>query len=78
MTPTSEQPNRKCTICGFVLSGSEPPPPHCPECGAVPAMFQPTDEPPHGIPHNPFQPHDNRDQVGGVVGPTAHGCWETD
>ncbi|HXU72825.1 MAG TPA: hypothetical protein VN947_26075 [Polyangia bacterium] len=52
----------KCTICGFV-DGSEVAPPHCNECGAVDTMFVRSDESPHGIPHNPIQPHDERDQT---------------
>jgi rubredoxin len=66
----------KCTICGFV-DGGEAAPAHCPECTARDAMFVATDEPPHGIPHNPMQPHDERDQNGFVVGP-GHGCLEND
>ena len=50
----------KCTICGFV-DGAEATPAHCPECGARDTMFVPSDEPPHGIEHNPIQPHDERD-----------------
>ena len=50
----------KCTICGCV-DGSEVVPAHCPECGAVESMFVASDEPPHGIEHNPIQPHDERD-----------------
>jgi len=51
----------KCTICGFV-DGGELAPAHCPECGARDVMFVRSDEPPHGIEHNPLQPHDERDQ----------------
>jgi rubredoxin len=66
----------KCTICGFV-SGDESAPAHCPECGAVVAMFVPSTEPPHGIPHNPLQPRDEREQGAFSVGP-GHGCVEND
>jgi rubredoxin len=66
----------KCTICGFVL-GDEAAPAHCPECGARDVMFEPSDEEPHGIPHNPIQPHDERDQTSFIVGP-GHGCIEGD
>lgn len=66
----------KCTICGFV-DGGDTPPVHCPECGARDAMFIPSDEPPHGIPHNPFQPHDEREQSSFLVAP-GHGCLEED
>jgi hypothetical protein len=66
----------KCTICGFV-DGSQEAPAHCPECGARDAMFVASDEAPHGIPHNKFQPHDERDQNGYIVGP-GHGCLEND
>ena len=52
----------KCTICGFV-DGGEQAPAHCPECGAVDNMFVSSAEPPHGIEHNPIQPHDERDQT---------------
>jgi rubrerythrin len=52
----------KCTICGFV-DGSEAVPAHCPECGAVEGMFVASNEAPHGIEHNRFQPHDERDQT---------------
>lgn len=51
----------KCTICGFV-DGSERAPAHCPECGALEAMFVASAEPPHGIEHNPIQPRDEREQ----------------
>ena len=64
----------KCTICGFV-DGSEAAPAHCPECHAVDAMFVRSDEEPHGIAHNPIQPHDERD-----LNPLAFGpgdCVET-
>jgi len=67
--------NQKCTICGYVLAG-ERAPAHCPECGARAAMFVSTDEPPHGIEHNPFQPHDP--PFGELLGPSADGCIETD
>jgi hypothetical protein len=76
MTPSTTS-NRKCTICGYVLAGEQAPA-HCPECGALAEMFVDTDEPPHGISHNPFQPHDARDQSGEVVGPGAGGCLESD
>jgi hypothetical protein len=69
-------PRWKCTICGLVGAAAAPPA-HCPECGALAEMFVPTDEPPHGIPHNPLQPHDERDQTSWVVGP-GHGCLEND
>ena len=52
----------KCTICGFV-DGSEAVPAHCPECGAVEGMFVASNEAPHGIEHNRFQPLDERDQI---------------
>jgi rubredoxin len=68
--------NWKCTICGFV-DGGETAPAHCPECGARDAMFEPTDERPHGIPHNPIQPKDEHDQHAVIVGP-GHGCVEGD
>ncbi len=68
--------NWKCTICGYV-DGGEKPPPHCPECGARDTMFSPTSEPPHGVEHNPLQPHDERDQNSVVFGP-GHGCAEND
>jgi rubredoxin len=66
----------KCTICGFVDGGPEPPA-HCPECGARPTMFVESDEPPHGIAHNPLQPRDERDQTAVAFGP-GHGCVEND
>ena len=66
----------KCTICGFVAGGPEAPE-HCPECSAVRAMFVESSEAPHGIPHNPLQPRDERDQGAFVVGP-GHGCLEED
>jgi rubredoxin len=69
-------PSWKCTICGFV-EGADTPPRRCPECGARDTMFVPTDEPPHGIAHNPLQPHDERDQTAVFVGP-GHGCLEED
>jgi hypothetical protein len=40
-------------------------------------MFEPTDERPHGIPHNPIQPRDEHDQHAVIVGP-GHGCVEGD
>jgi hypothetical protein len=40
-------------------------------------MFVQSDERPHGIPHNPLQPHDERDQTAFFVGP-GHGCLEED
>jgi hypothetical protein len=40
-------------------------------------MFVQSDEPPHGIAHNPLQPHDERDQTAFFVGP-GHGCLEED
>ena len=46
------------------------------ECGARDVMFEPTGEPPHGIPHNPFQPHDP--QSGEILGPGGSGCIEND
>jgi len=73
MSPT----NRKCTICGFVVAGEQPPA-HCPECGARDSMFTATEEPPHGIPHNPLQPHDRTDNFPLDVGPGATGCFDTD
>ncbi len=69
--------NARCTICGFVVAGLVAPP-HCPECGARAAMFEPTVEPPHGIEHNPFQPHDTRDQLAELLGPGVSGCVEND
>lgn len=74
--PDDSKVNRKCSICGFVLAGSEAPN-HCPECGARRTMFEASDEPPHGIPHNPFQPVD-REQGGEVLGPSKNGCLEND
>jgi predicted nucleic acid-binding Zn-ribbon protein len=65
----------KCTICGFV-DGSEVVPAHCPECGARDTMFVPSTEPPHGIPHNPLQPHDRHDQSSVLLAPG--GCVEND
>ena len=70
------QASWKCTICGFV-DGADRPPAHCPECGARDTMFVESDEPPHGIAHNPLQPHDERDQTAFFVGP-GHGCVEED
>jgi hypothetical protein len=52
----------KCTICGFV-DGGEVAPAHCPECGARDSMFVRSNEPPHGIEHNPLQPRDEREQT---------------
>jgi rubredoxin len=66
----------KCTICGFV-AGEATPPSHCPECGARDAMFVRSEEPPHGISHNPLQPRDERDQHAVIVGP-GHGCLDPD
>jgi len=66
----------KCTICGFV-DGAAQPPAHCPECAARDTMFVRTDEAPHGIAHNPFQPHDERDQSSFGVAP-GYGCVEED
>jgi hypothetical protein len=68
--------NWKCTICGFV-DGGERAPVHCPECGARDTMFEATGEEPHGIPHNPFQPHDEHEQHAVILGP-GHGCVESD
>jgi hypothetical protein len=65
----------KCTICGFVV-GEDVAPAHCPECGARDVMFEQSDEPPHGIEHNPLQPHDERDQTAVQFGPG--GCVEND
>jgi hypothetical protein len=64
----------KCTICGFV-DGSEVTPAHCAECGAVEAMFVRSDEPPHGIEHNPLQPRDEHEQSPLDLGPGQH-CVE--
>ena len=58
----------KCTICGFV-DGSDAAPAHCPECGALDTMFVKSNEPPHGIEHNPLQPKDERDQTQLDLGP---------
>jgi rubredoxin len=69
-------PSWKCTICRFVLA-SDAPPEHCPECSARGEMFEATTERPHGIEHNPLQPHDERDQTAFSVGP-GHGCLEND
>jgi hypothetical protein len=66
----------KCTICGNVQAGDAAPP-HCRECGARDAMFEPSTEPPHGISHNPLQPHDPGEQHGVLVGP-GDGCLEND
>ena len=68
--------NCKCTICGYVLAGQEAPA-HCPECGARAAMFEASPEPPHGIPHNPFQPHDH-ELHGDILGPGQAGCMDSD
>lgn len=70
-------PNRRCSICGFVHAG-ETPPAHCPECGALAAMFEPSAEEPHGIAHNPFQPHDRSDRDASIVGPGDTGCIDSD
>jgi hypothetical protein len=64
----------RCTICGAVL-GASAPPAHCPECGARDAMFVATEEPPHGLEHNPMQPRDERDTGAFSVGPGT-GCIE--
>ncbi|HEX4509539.1 MAG TPA: hypothetical protein VH328_05650 [Burkholderiaceae bacterium] len=66
----------KCTICG-VVDGGISPPAHCSECGARDAMFVESEEPPHGIAHNPIQPRDERDQTSFAVGP-GRGCVEED
>jgi rubredoxin len=71
-----EKPSWRCTICGYV-DGGDAPPAHCPECDARDAMFVASDEQPHGIPHNPLQPRDERDQTAFHVGP-GHGCLEED
>ncbi len=71
----SEPSTWRCTICGFV-DGGETPPSHCPECGARDVMFEPSSEPPHGVPHNPIQPRDERDQSSFNLGPG--GCIEED
>src|SRR5689334_21907697 len=63
----------KCTICGAVVGGDEPPA-HCSECGARHLMFEPSLEPPHGIPHNPLQPRDEREQNEIDLGPG--GCLD--
>jgi hypothetical protein len=68
--------NWRCTICGVVVA-SETAPPHCPECGARDAMFEPSSEPAHGVEHNPLQPHDAREQGGVTLGP-GHGCLGED
>ncbi len=68
------KPNLRCTICGLVRSGAAVPD-RCPECGARGLLFEPTDEPPHGIPHNPFQPRDPR---AAAVGPGDSGCLYPD
>ena len=64
-------PTWKCTICGLV-DGSYDPPAHCPECSARREMFEASDEPPHGIGHNPMQPRVGHG--GEVVGPGWAGC----
>jgi hypothetical protein len=66
----------RCTICRDVVAGQAAPA-HCPECGARAVMFVPTDEPPHGVEHNPLQPRDERDQSALSVGP-GHGCLGED
>ena len=65
----------KCTICGLV-DGADAPPVHCPECGARKEMFEPSHEAPHGVAHNPMQPHDP--QLGEVLGPGSQGCITDD
>lgn len=40
-------------------------------------MFVASDEPPHGIEHNPLQPRDEQDQTAVIVGP-GHGCLASD
>ena len=80
-TPDESETNLRCTICGYVLDGTKTPPAHCPECGARATMFTPTSEPPHGVPHNPFQPRDHEnfgDTIGPHAGPGDSGCMETD
>jgi hypothetical protein len=67
----------KCTICGLVLDETRPPP-RCPECGALASMFRPTDEPAHGIAHNPLQPRDRTDLVGESMSPSGVGCIDND
>jgi predicted nucleic acid-binding Zn-ribbon protein len=62
----------RCTICGIVLGTTEAPA-HCPECGARREMFVTTDEEPHGIAHNPMQPHDATEQGPLDIGP---GCLD--
>jgi hypothetical protein len=67
--------NWKCTICGLVVSGPAAPA-HCPECAARREMFSISDEQPHGIAHNPIQPHDNHPRSD--FGPGTAGCFEED
>jgi len=61
----------KCTICGLV-EATEAPPAHCPECGARREMFEPSNEPPHGVAHNPIQPRENHPAES--LGPGWAGC----
>lgn len=68
-------PTWKCTICGQVEGGAQAPA-HCPECGARREMFIASDEEPHGIEHNPLQPHDA--SAPEVLGPSWGGCVGTD
>jgi len=63
----------RCTICGIVLDAPEAPA-HCPECGARREMFVATDEEPHGIAHNPMQPHDPTDRGTIDIGPGPDRC----
>ena len=65
----------KCTICGLVDNFLAPPE-HCPECSAVKDMFEPSTETPHGIEHNPIQPHDS--YHGEAIGPGGAGCIAED
>lgn len=65
----------KCTICGLV-DGSDAPPAHCPECDARAAMFVESDEAPHGIPHNPIQPHDHLGFADFGPGDGTAGCMD--
>ena len=73
MSDAQASSNQRCTICGLVIAGPTPPP-HCPECNARGAMFTETSEPPHGIPHNPFDPPEH----GEVLGPGDTGCVDSD
>lgn len=75
MSDLQASPNQRCTICGLVVAGDQPPA-HCPECGALGAMFAATSEPPHGIPHNPFQRRGS--ERGEVLGPGETGCVDSD